>query len=62
LLLPFIGLFVVQPFESCALTVDALAAYQWHTLCTGHFLHFTAEHFTWDALMLAVFAGLLLKQ
>ena len=61
-LLPFVGLFVLQPIESCALTEDALAAHQWHTLWTGHLLHYTAEHFMWDALMFVVFAGLLWKQ
>ncbi|MFQ3225377.1 MAG: hypothetical protein ACI8Z5_001637 [Lentimonas sp.] len=62
LLLPLVGLLILQPIAGSALTVDAFAANQWHTLWTGHLLHYTAEHFIWDALMFVVFAGLLWKQ
>lgn len=59
LLVPLLGLLVLQPFPSSELTDVALSSGHWWTLWSGHLLHYTMDHFIWDALMFAVFACLL---
>jgi rhomboid family GlyGly-CTERM serine protease len=59
LLLPVIGLLVLQGMPASALTVDAIASGRWLTLWSGHLLHYTMDHFMWDALMFVVFTCLL---
>lgn len=62
LLLPFIGLWTLQGESFAALThatfLDGLSYQLW----TGHWIHYTFEHFAWDALMFVVFATLLWRE
>jgi hypothetical protein len=58
-LLPLLGLLVLPGMPASALTVDAIASGHWLTLWSGHLLHYTMDHFIWDALMFVVFACLL---
>lgn len=44
------------------LTDGALASGAWHTLWTGHLMHYGFEHFLWDALIFASFSLLLWKE
>ena len=59
LLIPLFGLLVFQQIPESALTDLALSSGHWWTLWSGHLLHYTMDHFIWDALMFAVFAYLL---
>lgn len=62
LLLPFIGLWIFQGQAFASLTratfIDGVSYQLW----TGHCLHYTFEHFAWDALMFVVFAALLWRE
>ena len=59
LLIPVFGLLVLQQLPSSELTDLALSSGHWWTLWSGHLLHYTMDHFIWDALMFVVFACLL---
>ena len=59
LLAPIMGLLVLQQMPASALTCDAILSGQWWTLWSGHLLHYTMDHFVWDALMFVMFACLL---
>lgn len=61
-LLPFLAWFGLQPLEGLRLTDAARADGAWHTLWTGHLLHYGFEHFIWDALMFVSFALLLWQE
>lgn len=58
-LIPLVGLLVLQQLPAAELTVDALASGRWFTLWSGHLLHYTMDHFIWDALMFVLFSALL---
>lgn len=61
-LLPLFSWFYLQALPGLRLTDTAWAEGAWHTLWTGHLLHYGFEHFAWDALMFASFALLLWKE
>lgn len=61
-LLPLLAWFCLQPMGGLHLTETAWANGAWHTLWTGHLMHYGMEHFVWDALMFASFAFLLWKE
>jgi len=61
-LVPLFGGLFLQEQSWAMLTVESLASGSIHTLWTGHLLHFTAEHFIWDALMFVCFASLLWRE
>ena len=61
-LLPLFAWFCVQPVAALRLTYTAWADGAWHTLWTGHLMHYGFEHFAWDALMFVSFALLLWKE
>ena len=61
-LLPLFAWFVLQGQPDLGLTAAAWAAGRWHSLWTGHLMHYGFEHFIWDAVMFVVFAGLLWKE
>ncbi len=45
-----------------ALTRDHLSSDMWHTLWTGHLLHWTLSHFIWDSMMMLVFGFLVVHR
>lgn len=59
LVLPFFGLLVLQQMPGSELTGMALSSGHWWTLWSGHLLHYTMDHFIWDAVMFVVFSSLL---
>lgn len=61
-LLPLLAWFCLQPMEGVHLTKAAWTNGSWHTLWTGHLMHYGIEHFVWDALMFISFALLLWKE
>lgn len=61
-LLPLFGWFGLQGLDEARLTAETWTAGNWHALWTGHLLHYTLEHYLWDALMFVVFAGLLWRE
>ena len=61
-LLPLMAWFCLQPIEGLRLTGAAWADGSWHTLWTGHLMHYGGEHFIWDALMFVSFALLLWEE
>jgi hypothetical protein len=62
LLLPALSYLWLQNVDSLRLTPSSLASGAWHTLWTGHFLHFTWEHFIWDAVMFAALSLILWRE
>lgn len=62
LLLPLIGLWVLQGESFAALTRETFSNGISYQLWTGHLLHYTFEHFAWDALMFVVFTALLWRE
>ena len=61
-LLPLLAWFGVQPLAEFRLTDTVWADGAWHTLWTGHLMHYGIEHFVWDALMFVSFALLLWEE
>lgn len=61
-LLPALSWLGLQSSDDARLTTESWLAGDWHTLWTGHLLHYTPEHFVWDALMFVCFALLLNKE
>lgn len=61
-LLPLLAWFCWQPPGGLYLTKAAWAEGAWHTLWTGHLMHYGIEHFSWDALMFVTFALLLWRE
>lgn len=61
LVLPLLGWFYLQALPGFRLTDTAWVDGAWHTLWTGHLLHYGLEHFAWDAIMFSSFALLLWK-
>jgi rhomboid family GlyGly-CTERM serine protease len=62
LLVPVLAFIFMQSGDCSRLTEGSLSSGAWHTLWTGHFLHFTFDHFLWDALMFAALALLLWRE
>ena len=59
---PLLSWCFVQRQAWALLTLESIADGRLYTLWTGHLLHFTFEHFIWDALMFACFAALLWRE
>jgi len=62
ILIPVVSGCFLQGQPWAMLTTQALAENQLHTLWTGHLLHYTLEHYVWDALMFVGFACLLWRE
>ncbi len=62
ILIPALSGCFLQGQSWAMLTTHALANNQLLTLWTGHLLHYTLEHFVWDALMFVGFACLLWRE
>lgn len=61
-LAPVLAYVGMQGVDNFRLTDQSLADGALHTLWTGHFLHFTFEHFCWDAVMFTALALLLWRE
>lgn len=61
-LIPLVGAFLLQVQPTARLTNENLGDGLFHTLWTGHLLHYTFEHFLWDASIFVVLAILLWKE
>ncbi len=61
-LLPLLAWWFLQDQSWALLTKNSLSNGCMYTLWTGHLLHFTFEHFVWDALMFVCFAVLLWRE
>lgn len=60
--LPLLAWFCLQPLGGLYLSDAAWAEGAWHTLWTGHLMHYGIEHFAWDALMFTSLALLLWRE
>ena len=61
-LVPLTGAFLLQGQQIARLTVENLSNGLFYTLWTGHLLHYTFEHFLWDAAVFVVLAIVLWKE
>ncbi|MDQ8195168.1 hypothetical protein QEH59_12080 [Coraliomargarita sp. SDUM461004] len=62
LLIPALAFFFLQDADGLRLTSESFTAGAWYQLWTGHLLHFTYDHFLWDAVMFAFLALLLWRE
>jgi hypothetical protein len=62
LLLPLLSFACLQNMDAFRLTVESFNHGAWYQLWTGHLLHFTVDHFLWDAVMFAFLTLLLWRE
>ncbi|MDQ8206634.1 hypothetical protein QEH52_03880 [Coraliomargarita sp. SDUM461003] len=62
LLVPALAFFFLQDADGLRLTSESFTTGAWYQLWTGHLLHFTYDHFLWDAVMFAFLALLLWRE
>lgn len=62
LLIPALAFFCLHLMDGLRLTAESFHDGAFYQLWTGHLLHFTFDHFMWDALMFASLALLLWRE